>query len=51
MAAFLRNPKVLGAAALGAGTLLVTSHFMRGEAGSASGKLYSQYKVIFCFAL
>ncbi|XP_011403921.1 PREDICTED: creatine kinase B-type-like isoform X1 [Amphimedon queenslandica] len=38
MAAFLRNPKVLGAAALGAGTLLVTSHFMRGEAGSAAGK-------------
>lgn len=42
MAAFLRNPKVLGAAALGAGTLLVASNFMRGEAGSAAGKVYLQ---------
>lgn len=41
MAALLK-PKVLAVAAIGAGALIVSSHYMRGEAGSATGKLLLQ---------
>ena len=45
MAAFLRNPRVIAAATLGASALVLTSRYLSGstEAGTATGMLHIIY--------
>lgn len=49
MAAFLRNPRIIAAATIGAGALVLTSRYLSGstEAGTATGKLHIIYYASF----